>query len=200
MSTIVLSAGGSGGHLFPAISARGGSLAAPRPQDRGDDGTRAARNIRTFFPGARIEIVPSATFGGGMSNLTAPFKILAGVAIGMSKLVKLKLAAVVGFGGYPSLPGDAGRDLRRHPYRDPRARTRCLRPRQSPRRQFGQRDRRRPRSIKRFAPTDMDKVTYTGNPVRLWKSPVMKDAPYDMPTATGPLNLLAFGGSQARAR
>ncbi len=162
MSTIVLSAGGTGGHLFPAQAlaaelTRRGHKIVVMTDARGTQ-------YPTFFPGARIEIVPSATFGGGMSNLTAPFKILAGVAIGMSKLVKLKPAAVVGFGGYPSLPVMLAAIFAGIP-------TAIL----APDAVLGRANRLVANSvnaiaggltIKRFAPTDMDKVTYTGNPVR----------------------------------
>ncbi|HEX3673711.1 MAG TPA: undecaprenyldiphospho-muramoylpentapeptide beta-N-acetylglucosaminyltransferase [Rhizomicrobium sp.] len=195
MSTIVLAAGGTGGHLFPAQA-----LAAEL--------TRRGRRIvvmtdargtqyPTFFPGARIEIVPSATFSGGLSTLTAPFKILAGIAIGLSKLISLKPAAVVGFGGYPSLPVMLAAIFAGVP-------TAIL----APDAVLGRANRLLANSVNviagglplaRFLPKDMDKVTYTGNPVRP-EVVAMKDAPYETPTADGPLNLLVFGGSQgARA-
>jgi UDP-N-acetylglucosamine--N-acetylmuramyl-(pentapeptide) pyrophosphoryl-undecaprenol N-acetylglucosamine transferase len=191
MKTIVLSAGGTGGHLFPAQA-----LAAEL--------TRRGRKIvvmtdargtqyPTYFPGARIEIVPSATFTVGLSLITAPFKILAGVAIGMSKLIKLKPAAVVGFGGYPSLPVMLAAIFSGIP-------TAIL----APDAVLGRANRMVANSVdavagglplKRFAPNDMDKVTYTGNPVRP-EVVAMKDAPYETPAADGQLNLLVFGGSQ----
>jgi UDP-N-acetylglucosamine--N-acetylmuramyl-(pentapeptide) pyrophosphoryl-undecaprenol N-acetylglucosamine transferase len=195
MSTIVLSAGGTGGHLFPAQA-----LAAEL--------TRRGRKIvvmtdargtqyPTYFPGAAIEIVPSATFGGGLSNLTAPFKILAGILTGMGRLNRIKPAAVVGFGGYPSLPVMLAAIFSGIP-------TAVL----APDSVMGRANRLVANSVnaiagglplKRFQPKDMDKVTYTGNPVRP-EVVAMKDAPYETPSSDGMLNILVFGGSQgARA-
>ena len=57
-------------------------------------------NYATGFPGARIETVPSSPFNAA----TAPFKIAAGVAAGAGQAARLKPAAVIGFGGYPSVP------------------------------------------------------------------------------------------------
>src|ERR1700744_6372451 len=98
MSVIVLSAGGTGGHLFPAQA-----LAAELVK-RGRDivvmtDARFA-NYATQFPRAQIETVPSSPFNA----IAAPFKIVAGIAIAFAKLLRLKPAAVIGFGGYPSVP------------------------------------------------------------------------------------------------
>ena len=58
MSTIVLSAGGTGGHLFPA-QALAGELAR-RGRDIVVMTDARFANYATAFPGARIETVPSA--------------------------------------------------------------------------------------------------------------------------------------------
>lgn len=188
---IVLSAGGTGGHLFPA-QALAGELAR-----RGRDivvmtDTRFA-NYATQFPGARIETVPSSPFNA----LTAPFKIAAGIAIAFAKLLKLKPAAVIGFGGYPSVPvmvaanmaGLATGIIEQNAV-------------------VGRANRLVMNKVKlvaaafpiaRFAPADPSKLVLTGNPLRpeveaLWNTP------YKVPEAGGPLRLLVFGGSQgARA-
>ncbi|HTQ14344.1 MAG TPA: undecaprenyldiphospho-muramoylpentapeptide beta-N-acetylglucosaminyltransferase [Rhizomicrobium sp.] len=195
MSTIVLSAGGTGGHLFPAQAlaaelARRGRKIVVMTDARGTQ-------YPTFFPGAEIEIVPSATLAGGLSLVTAPLKILAGVAVALRKLSRIKPAAVVGFGGYPSLPVMLAAVIARWP-------TAIL----APDSVLGRANRLVANSVnaiagglplRRYAPDDMSKVVYTGNPVRP-EAVAMKDAPYERPTADGPLNLLVFGGSQgARA-
>lgn len=191
MSVIVLSAGGTGGHLFPA-QALAGVLAR---RGRGIvvmTDTRFA-NYATAFPGAHIETVPSSPFNA----VTAPFKIMAGIAIAFAKLLKLKPAAVVGFGGYPSVPVMLAASLARLP-------TAIIEQNAV----VGRANRLVMNQVKvvaaafpiaRFAPNDKSKIVLTGNPLRpeveaLW------GAPYDTPQADGPLRLLVFGGSQgARA-
>jgi UDP-N-acetylglucosamine--N-acetylmuramyl-(pentapeptide) pyrophosphoryl-undecaprenol N-acetylglucosamine transferase len=186
-----LSAGGTGGHLFPA-QALAGALAG-----RGRDivvmtDTRFA-NYATAFPTARIETVPSSPFNA----VAAPFKIVMGVAIAFAKLLKLKPAAVIGFGGYPSVPVMLAASLARLP-------TAIIEQNAV----VGRANRLVMNRVKivaaafpiaRFAPTDKSKIVLTGNPLRpeveaLW------GAPYQAPQADGPLRLLVFGGSQgARA-
>jgi UDP-N-acetylglucosamine--N-acetylmuramyl-(pentapeptide) pyrophosphoryl-undecaprenol N-acetylglucosamine transferase len=197
MTTIVLSAGGTGGHLFPAQA-----LAAEL--------TRRGRKIvvmtdargtqyPTYFPGAAIEIVPAAAFSdrSKLRLITAPFEIAAGIALAFGKLTRVKPAAVVGFGGYPSVPVMVAACLARLP-------TLIV----APDAVLGRANRlvaNYVRAIagglplKRFLPKDPSKIVYTGNPVRP-EVVALNGAPYDTPTATGPLRLLVFGGSQgARA-
>ena len=191
MSVIVLSAGGTGGHLFPA-QALAGALAARGREIVVMTDTRFA-NYATAFPSARIETVPSSPFNA----IAAPFKILAGVAIAFAKLLKLKPAAVIGFGGYPSVPVMLAASLARLP-------TAIIEQNAV----VGRANRlvmNRVRvvaaafPIARFAPADKSKIVLTGNPLRpeveaLWGSP------YNAPQNDGPLRLLVFGGSQgARA-
>jgi UDP-N-acetylglucosamine--N-acetylmuramyl-(pentapeptide) pyrophosphoryl-undecaprenol N-acetylglucosamine transferase len=191
MSVIVLSAGGTGGHLFPAQALAGALARRGRGVVVMTD-TRFA-NYATAFPGAQIQTVPSSP----LNAVTAPFKILAGVAIAFIKLLKLKPAAVVGFGGYPSVPVMLAASLARLP-------TAIIEQNAV----VGRANRLVMNRVKvvaaafpiaRFAPSDKSKIVLTGNPLRpeveaLWA------APYDAPQAGGRLRLLVFGGSQgARA-
>jgi len=188
---IVLSAGGTGGHLFPA-QALAGALAKRGRQIVVMTDARFA-NYATSFPGAGILTVPSSPFNA----VSAPFKILAGIAVAFTKLLKLKPAAVVGFGGYPSVPVMMAATLARFP-------TAIIEQNAV----VGRANRLVMNRVKtvaaafpiaRFAPNDKSKIVLTGNPLRpeveaLWA------APYSMPEAGGPLRLLVFGGSQgARA-
>ncbi len=191
MSVIVLSAGGTGGHLFPAQALAGVLARRGRGVVVMTD-TRFA-NYATAFPGARIQTVPSSP----LNAVTAPFKIVAGIAIAFAKLLALRPAAVVGFGGYPSVPVMMAATLARLP-------TAIIEQNAV----VGRANRLVMNRVKvvaaafpiaRFAPRDKSKIVLTGNPLRpeveaLW------GAPYDAPQAGGPLRLLVFGGSQgARA-
>jgi UDP-N-acetylglucosamine--N-acetylmuramyl-(pentapeptide) pyrophosphoryl-undecaprenol N-acetylglucosamine transferase len=197
MTTIVLSAGGTGGHLFPAQAVAAELMKRGRKIVVMTD----ARGTQypSYFPGADIQIVPAAAFSDRslFRLMTAPFEIFAGVVVSLVKLARTRPAAVVGFGGYPSLPVMIAACLARFP-------TVIV----APDAVLGRANRIVANYVrviagglplKRFLPKDMTKVVYTGNPVRP-DVVALKDAPYDTPTATGPLHLLVFGGSQgARA-
>ncbi len=102
--TILLAAGGTGGHLFPAealaheLAARGGTV------DLVTD-SRAERYAGKF-PARAIHSVSSATLGGRnpLALLRAGWAIWSGFKQSTALINRLKPKAVVGFGGYPTLP------------------------------------------------------------------------------------------------
>jgi UDP-N-acetylglucosamine--N-acetylmuramyl-(pentapeptide) pyrophosphoryl-undecaprenol N-acetylglucosamine transferase len=122
---------------------------------------------------------------------------MAGIAIAFVKLLKLKPAAVVGFGGYPSVPVMLAANLARLPTAIIEQNAVVGRANRLVMNQVKVMAAAFP--IARFAPRDKSKIVLTGNPLRpeveaLW------GAPYDVPQTGGPLRLLVFGGSQgARA-
>lgn len=189
--TIVLSAGGTGGHLFPAQALANELVKRGRKIVVMTDARFA--NYATQFPGAAIATVPSSPFNA----VTAPFKIAAGIVVALVKLMKLKPAAVIGFGGYPSVPVMLAATSLRLP-------TAIIEQNAV----VGRANRLVMDRVKivaaafpiaRFAPRDKSKIVLTGNPLRpeveaLW------GASYNVPVATGPIRILVFGGSQgARA-
>lgn len=101
---IYLSAGGTGGHVSPAAAL------AVELEGRGFDvqvlsDVRAIR-YQSMFARARFHQISSGVLGGGPIGL---IKGLAGLIIGVMQCLLLFLrkrpVAVVGFGGYPSVPG-----------------------------------------------------------------------------------------------
>lgn len=188
---IVLSAGGTGGHLFPAqalaaeLARRGRRILVMTD--------RRFADYATHFPGATIQTVPSSPF----NSLAAPFKIAAGIAMAFLKLRRARPAAVVGFGGYPSVPVMVAANLARLPTAIIEQNAVVGRANRLVMNKVVKVAAAFP--IARFAPADASKVVLTGNPLRpeveaLWNSP------YQVPQAGGPLRLLVFGGSQgARA-
>jgi UDP-N-acetylglucosamine--N-acetylmuramyl-(pentapeptide) pyrophosphoryl-undecaprenol N-acetylglucosamine transferase len=101
---ILLAAGGTGGHLFPA-EALGVELMKRGYRVRLATDARALR-YSGLFSRDTIDVVPSETLRGRnpISLARTGFTLAAGMAVAIYLLRKLRPAAVVGFGGYPTLP------------------------------------------------------------------------------------------------
>jgi UDP-N-acetylglucosamine--N-acetylmuramyl-(pentapeptide) pyrophosphoryl-undecaprenol N-acetylglucosamine transferase len=101
---ILLAAGGTGGHLFPA-EALGVELIRRGLRVRLATDSRALR-YSGLFSKDTIDVVPSATVRGRTpwSLATTGAMLAAGTAVSLNLMRRLKPSAVVGFGGYPTLP------------------------------------------------------------------------------------------------
>src|SRR5215470_2456680 len=100
---VLIAAGGTGGHLFPAAAFaeemfRRGWRVVLMTDARG-------RRYAEGFPAERVEDVPAATITANpFQAVPALFKIARGVAAADKRLKELQPALVAGFGGYPSFP------------------------------------------------------------------------------------------------
>jgi UDP-N-acetylglucosamine--N-acetylmuramyl-(pentapeptide) pyrophosphoryl-undecaprenol N-acetylglucosamine transferase len=103
-SLILLAAGGTGGHLFPA-EALGVELIKRGFRVRLATDARALR-YSGLFTRDMIDVVPSETVRGRnpLSLARTGITLLRGTAIAFSLIRRLRPIAVVGFGGYPTLP------------------------------------------------------------------------------------------------
>ncbi|WP_417257693.1 undecaprenyldiphospho-muramoylpentapeptide beta-N-acetylglucosaminyltransferase [Celeribacter sp.] len=113
---LVIAAGGTGGHMFPAQSLAEVMLSRGWRVKLSTD-ARGARYTGGFPAEVEIEQLPSATFarGGIASKIKVPFKIAGGVMAAMRKFRRDRPAVVVGFGGYPAIPAVAAATLMKLP-------------------------------------------------------------------------------------
>jgi UDP-N-acetylglucosamine--N-acetylmuramyl-(pentapeptide) pyrophosphoryl-undecaprenol N-acetylglucosamine transferase len=189
---VVVAAGGTGGHLFPAEALSAALAARGVIVDLATD-ERATR-YGAAFPARATHIIPSATLrkSDPLTYVSAPLSILRGVMQSYRLLSRLKPAAVIGFGGYPTVPPVLAAAWRGVPtlIHDANAvigrANRLLAPRVTaiattfP-------------DVFRDQPRLAAKATLTGNPVR---PAVVAVAARPYPAAGDPLRLLVFGGSQ----
>ena len=191
---VVLAAGGTGGHLFPAEALAAALATRGAAVDLATD-ERATR-YGTRFPARETHLVPSATFRGrDPLSLARTVSVLGyGTTKAYGLLGRLRPAAVVGFGGYPSIPTVMAGVLRRvptliHEQNAIMGRANAL---------LSHRVRAIATSfpgVLEASPTLAAKATFTGNPVR----PAVlaaAAAAFSAASPDGKLTLIVFGGSQ----
>jgi UDP-N-acetylglucosamine--N-acetylmuramyl-(pentapeptide) pyrophosphoryl-undecaprenol N-acetylglucosamine transferase len=191
---ILLAAGGTGGHLFPA-EALANALAARGLTVHLATDERATKYGKAF-PAEETHEIPSATPSGGSPArmLAAGARLAQGLMASWSLIGRLRPSAVVGFGGYPTVPPVLAAALRGTPaiiheqngvlgranrLLAPRARLIAT----------GFPD------VRGVSGALKAKQRVTGNPVR---QPVLDAAatPFEPLAPDGTLRLVVFGGSQ----
>jgi len=191
-ATILLAAGGTGGHLFPAealaseLGARGYGVALATDHRAGAYGRD--------FPADETHIIRSASPRGGsvIAKAEAAFAIGGGTMAARAILHRMRPAAVVGFGGYPIVPPMLAAFLARVPT--------VLHEQNAV---MGKANRFLARRVTRIATSfaetrglaDAGKAVHTGNPVR-GRVIAAARAPFERPEPYGTLRVLVFGGSQ----
>lgn len=111
---LLIAAGGTGGHMFPAQALAEEMLARGWRVRLATD-ARGARYADGFPPAVGRQVTAAATFaqGGFLAKLAAPFRIASGVLSSLRALRRDRPACIAGFGGYPALPAMiAGRILK----------------------------------------------------------------------------------------
>jgi UDP-N-acetylglucosamine--N-acetylmuramyl-(pentapeptide) pyrophosphoryl-undecaprenol N-acetylglucosamine transferase len=193
-ASVVLAAGGTGGHLFPAFALAQElgrrSIAVDLVTDmRGD-------RYGSSFPARAIYRVPSATLAGRsiVGAGRAVWLLARGIAASLRLMGRIKPGAVVGFGGYPAFPPLVAARLRGIPT--------ALHEQNAV---LGRANRALAKYMTAVATSfeatkfldgsALAKARTTGNPVR---DEVVDRAAddYRTPHAGGPFSLLVFGGSQ----
>ncbi|MEF2546960.1 undecaprenyldiphospho-muramoylpentapeptide beta-N-acetylglucosaminyltransferase [Aurantimonas sp. E1-2-R+4] len=193
MTTILLSAGGTGGHLFPA-EALAHELVARGFEVHLVTDDRAGR-FAERFPVKTVHRVRSATFASKnpLKVASALWTLWRGFREAGDLVRRLRPAVVVGFGGYPTVPPlmaalRAGRPTLIHEQNAVMGRANRF---------LGSRVDRIAAGIPqdKADPAIAAKITVTGNPVR---PPILEAAktPYRPAEPDGRFNLVVFGGSQ----
>jgi UDP-N-acetylglucosamine--N-acetylmuramyl-(pentapeptide) pyrophosphoryl-undecaprenol N-acetylglucosamine transferase len=102
---LVIAAGGTGGHMFPAQALAEEMLARGWRVRLATD-ARGARFADDFPGPVERRTVPAASFAQGstVARVTAPFAIGAGAVASILGMRRDRPACVAGFGGYPALP------------------------------------------------------------------------------------------------
>ncbi|WP_138933550.1 UDP-N-acetylglucosamine--N-acetylmuramyl-(pentapeptide) pyrophosphoryl-undecaprenol N-acetylglucosamine transferase [Roseovarius arcticus] len=102
---IVMAAGGTGGHMFPAQSLAEHMLRAGWRVKLCTD-ARGARYTGGFPHTTEVEQIASASFsrGGVAAKMLAPFRIFSGTLAATWRMWRDRPDVVIGFGGYPTIP------------------------------------------------------------------------------------------------
>jgi UDP-N-acetylglucosamine--N-acetylmuramyl-(pentapeptide) pyrophosphoryl-undecaprenol N-acetylglucosamine transferase len=190
---VVIAAGGTGGHLFPA---------AAFAEEMRQRGWRVVlmtdargRRYAEHFPAERIEDVAAASpTANPLKALPALMKIWRGVGEAKRRFNELNPSLVAGFGGYPSFPALMAARARKVPI--------IIHEQNSV---LGRVNRALAGSaaivacaferLDRLPPSAEPRKRVVGNPVR---APILavRERPYPEAPAGGRLNLLIIGGSQ----
>lgn len=191
---VILAAGGTGGHLFPAFALAEELARRGRPVELATD-MRGDR-YGTGFPARIVHRIPSATLKGRdpLAMTQTALTLSRGVAAAYRLLGDVRPLAVVGFGGYPSFPPLLAARLRGIPS--------ALHEQNAV---LGRANRMLARRVTLIATSfrtvkylDGDlakKARFTGNPVR---GQVIASAvhPYRPPGRSEHVHVVVFGGSQ----
>lgn len=188
---LLIAAGGTGGHMFPAQALAEEMLARGWRIKLSTD-ARGARYADGFPEQVKIEQVRAATFarGGLVEKVKVPFQLVAGALRAAFGMILDRPRVVVGFGGYPSIPALSAAWALRVP--------RMIHEQNGV---LGRVNQIFARRVDRLAcgiwPTQMAEgldAVFTGNPVRA--SVYERAGAGYIPPGDYPMDLLVIGGSQ----
>ncbi|MBS0272066.1 MAG: undecaprenyldiphospho-muramoylpentapeptide beta-N-acetylglucosaminyltransferase [Proteobacteria bacterium] len=185
---IVLAAGGTGGHVFPAQALAQELASQGYKVFIFSDGRGNQFNNSMYH---KVSIPASSLSGSIEQKLKGSIKLMTGIGVALYHLRRIKPHAVIGFGGYPSFPTMMAAITLRLPTIIHQADA-----------YFGRTNRFLAPYVTRIATsfphvenipsTCQKKVSYTGLPVR----PDIISEPYASSEESSPFHILVTGGSQ----
>jgi len=191
IQTIILSSGGTGGHVFPALSL------AEELSTRGYNVVIMTDHRGEVFQEATgvSKVIPLPTWQskGPLGPVVLAMGLTLSLFIALWHMIRLRPSVVVGFGGYPSIPAVLAGKVTCIPT--------ALHEQNAV---LGRANRLLARFVRRigvsfervkYADSYGGKIIYTGNPVR--KSIIaVRDNPYQSSTPKNSFRLFIMGGSQ----
>lgn len=191
---IAVTSGGTGGHMFPAV-ALSKALVRRGAQVMFFTDARASR-YTDGLDGVETIILPA----GGIAGKGIKGRLMGAARLGLGTLKarrlirKYKPSAVIGFGGYASIPATMsakwlGIPFAIHEQNAVLGRANRLVAASAERIATSFAD------VRMISPEDTSKVIWTGNPIRA-EIAALASSDYDAPTNDGPVRLLITGGSQ----
>lgn len=191
---IAVTSGGTGGHMFPAV-ALSKSLVRRGAKVLFFTDARAAR-YTDGVEGVETIVLPAGGIAGKgiKGRLVGAARLGLGTLKARARIKKAKPSAVIGFGGYASIPATMsakwlGIPFAIHEQNAVLGRANRLVA------NHAQRIATSFATVKMIPSGDEDKVIWTGNPVRA-EIAALSACEYDTPTNDGPIRLLITGGSQ----
>jgi len=111
---ILLSSGGTGGHMFPAAALARDLISRGYRVEAVTD--ERGKKYKDNFSGVPFHVIQSGTLGTGISGkISGMARLSVGMVQAFRLIDRLKPAVVVGFGGYPSVPAMYAAQAKRVP-------------------------------------------------------------------------------------
>ena len=189
---VLISAGGTGGHMFPA---------AALAKDLRSRGFRVelvtdprGKRFTESFEDIPITVIQAGTLGSGiLGKITGIGSLALGIIQSMRFLDKVKPSVVIGFGGYPSFPAVYAAQRKKIPtiIHEQNAILGRANSALAPR---ADRIALSMSHIHGLEEADVPRATVTGNPIRE-EIAALYSRPYPTVQPDGPLRILIMGGS-----
>lgn len=189
---ILISAGGTGGHMLPAASLARDLVSRGFRVEVATDWR--GHTFEKFFGGLTMHVLKSGTLHQGfIRKLTGPISLVIGIGQAYRLIEKLKPAVVIGFGGYPSFPSVYVAQNKKiptilHEQNAVLGRANVVLSKRADRIALSL------PHVEGVSDFDQPKIVVTGNPVRE-EIGRLYALPYPLLQADGPLRVFIMGGS-----